>query len=141
MRCLTVLLAATASAGLATADPTSWVDLFTPPTFRDCPVSIMTGISCPDAESCFVTGGTSTQGFSVYKANLKLDPAFRNVTRQSVNMSGTPLDMLTTMAMQNATHGVAGGVGFGYGGVRTSKLLCPPAPFLCFHTAAFTPQL
>ncbi len=94
-----------------------WFDLFTPPFFQDCPISLLTGISCASTKECFVSGGPPDNSMSVYRS---YDEHFRNTERETVNES-LPIDMLLTMATESATSSLVGGVGLGVGGTWHSN--------------------
>eukprot|EP00756_Hemistasia_phaeocysticola_P018260 Hpha_TRINITY_DN15583_c4_g2::TRINITY_DN15583_c4_g2_i1::g.104050::m.104050 len=72
----------------------------------------MMGISCTAANSCFVAGG-NTNGFGMYKVT---DPTFKSGVQQLGVTGGSPLKMMLACAMQDETHGVAGGLGLAVGG-------------------------
>lgn len=101
-------LVAAASCGAATStDDAHWIDLFHPPFFQDCPIGIITGLSCVSSEACFVAGGQPTTGFHVYEST---DEHFREVETLEVD-APVPIDMLLSIGMQDATTGVVGGIG------------------------------
>lgn len=101
------LLGAACSAQAAS----EWADLFSPP-FTGVPVSIMMGISCTAEDACFVAGGTTSAvgAFKVTDPTWKSPPQLLNVS------SPIPLKLLLSIAQEDSTHGVAGGLGVGVGG-------------------------
>jgi hypothetical protein len=100
-------LAAATAATSAGADNTDWIDLFHPPLFSDCPISIILGISCVSSEACFVAGGQPTSGFNVYEST---DQHFREVNALKVD-TPVPIDLLLSIGMQDEKTGVVGGIG------------------------------
>lgn len=105
MRTSALLLSLAAPAPAAAVN--EWIDLFHPPLFTDCPISIITGLSCTSDTACFVTGGQPTTGFHVYKST---EQHFRELSTLTLN-APIPVDLLLGVGMQDETHGVVGGVG------------------------------
>lgn len=91
---------------VAAADESEWIDLFKFP-FTDCPVGIITGVSCASDTACFIAGGQPTSGFHVYEST---DEHFRQVQTLTVD-APVPIDLLLDIDMQDASHGVVGGIG------------------------------
>jgi len=103
-----------AAAGAAQA-ASAWTDLFQPP-FTGSPLQVMLGISCTSSSACFIAGGTTT-GFGVYKVT---DTSFKSGVRMLNTTSSSPLKLMLALAMEDETHGVAGGLGVGVGGTYYS---------------------
>jgi photosystem II stability/assembly factor-like uncharacterized protein len=114
---LTLVVIANAHSSEKAPIEKDWFDLFTPPFFQDCPISLLTGISCASTKECFVSGGPPDNSMSVYRS---YDEHFRNTERETVNES-LPIDMLLTMATESASSSLVGGVGIGVGGTWYSK--------------------
>lgn len=107
-----VLAAAAVLGACAGAQAEStWKDLFQPP-FTGSPLQVMLGVSCTAVNSCFVAGG-NTNGMGVFKVT---DPTFKSGVTQLSTTGGSPLKMMLGVAMQDETHGVAGGLGIAVGG-------------------------
>ena len=107
MKLSTFVLGAVAPAATLAANESQWIDLFHPPFFSDCPIGIITGLSCASDTACFVSGGQPTSGFHVYEST---DQHFREVDTLTVD-APVPIDMLLSIGMQDATTGVVGGIG------------------------------
>eukprot|EP01003_Olkasia_polycarbonata_P003101 NODE_166_length_1318_cov_134.758077_g133_i0.p1 GENE.NODE_166_length_1318_cov_134.758077_g133_i0~~NODE_166_length_1318_cov_134.758077_g133_i0.p1 ORF type:complete len:388 (-),score=90.88 NODE_166_length_1318_cov_134.758077_g133_i0:92-1255(-) len=80
-----------------------WADLFKFP-WTGIPLSLMTGISCPNSTTCYVAGSTGSSAFSIYYSN----DMFKTFNPCTMDTTGL---LLLDMAMGSDTHGVAGGVG------------------------------
>jgi hypothetical protein len=107
MKLSAVSLALGAAPLALAADNQKWIDLFHPPLFSDCPIGIITGMSCASDTACFVSGGQPTTGFHVYKST---EQHFRAVDTLQVD-SPVPIDLLLSIGMQDENTGVVGGIG------------------------------
>ena len=110
---IALTLALAVLSGSAMAGPSKWTDIFTFP-FLDVPVQLMFGIACPSMKACFIAGGNTNTAFGVYKTG-PLPANFSNVTKCPI-ASPVPSLILMSVAFEDETHGVTGGLGIGVGG-------------------------
>ena len=90
-----------------------WTDLYSIP-FLNVPLQLMFGISCPSENACFIAGANTNSAFGIYKTG-PVPKNFSNVTKLTIYSPEPPL-MLLSVAMQDDTHGVCGGLEIGVGG-------------------------